>query len=287
MFHEEVQNWSLSAGAFRWSSLGPLVGALVLHGMAALMLIGESPEPPPTAAVYRAAGPDAASSALLQEVMVVSDTEHPSSTAPPLSPPTARFASTAAQLSPTAAHVSPRASSAVHQGSKGSPPAAPSLDAEDVASNASVLTVDASSRAMAEISGVGMGSSRETRRSSAASALGQGGQSAARRGADSASASAGARVAQGARLVPASLRCADLFPYAARSDRETLAVEVAVSSTGGARTSRIVSGHRHEAVFDAAALACAQRLQFIPAQSTHGAEVEGRAVVRLRFERAS
>jgi TonB family protein len=98
---------------------------------------------------------------------------------------------------------------------------------------------------------------------------------------------AGVDKALSARLVPASLRCADLFPYAARSDQETLAVEVAVSPKGSPRTSRIVSGHAHEAVFDAAALACARRLQFVPARNTLGAKIEDRAVVRLRFARAS
>lgn len=90
-----------------------------------------------------------------------------------------------------------------------------------------------------------------------------------------------------AQLVAGSLRCADLFPYAARSDQETLALEVLVGSDGEPARSRIVSEHPRDRAFDAAALACARRLRFVPARTSSGATTEGRAVVRVRFERAS
>lgn len=262
VFHEQVANWNLCADASRWTSVGPVVGALVLHGTVALLLGGTH-----SVAPHLAARPDVFQQALVDVITL------PEEAGEALVASASRATEDAVR--PLPAPSVARAKSAV------APPSAREVETD--ASEAST-PIDQQPSESTSVQGAHSGAAGAG--SLGTNASGWGVQRGDAQGAPR-SRQASVGKALSARLVPASLRCADLFPYAARSDQEILAVEVAVSPKGNARGSRIVSGHAHEAVFDAAALACARRLQFVPAQNTRGAEIEDRAVVRLRFERAS
>jgi hypothetical protein len=88
-----------------------------------------------------------------------------------------------------------------------------------------------------------------------------------------------------AHLLATSDPCADLFPYAARSDSGTVAVALDVATNGQPRESHIVDEAPRGEGFALAAHHCVRRLRFAPALDAEGHAVASRSVVRLRFAR--
>lgn len=109
-------------------------------------------------------------------------------------------------------------------------------------------------------------------------------------GAGTGSGGAGGSASHGAapaHLLPASDRCADLFPYAASSDTGTVAVSLEVASSGQPASPRIVDETPRGQGFGIAASHCIRRLRFAPAVDDRGRAVASRSVVRLRFARSN
>jgi outer membrane biosynthesis protein TonB len=97
-----------------------------------------------------------------------------------------------------------------------------------------------------------------------------------------------AAVGRGASSAARLLRnaaCADLFPYAARSDRGTVAVALDVALSGQPMDAQIVDEAPRGQGFALAARHCVRRLRFSPALDASGHAVASRSVVQLRFER--
>jgi hypothetical protein len=79
--------------------------------------------------------------------------------------------------------------------------------------------------------------------------------------------------------------CADLFPYAARSDRGTVEVALDVALSGQPLGAQIVDEAPRGQGFALAARHCVSRLRFAPALDAMGHAIASRSVVQLRFER--
>ena len=88
-----------------------------------------------------------------------------------------------------------------------------------------------------------------------------------------------------AHLLGKSHPCADLFPYAARSDSGTVAVALDVATDGQPLEAHIVEELPLGQGFALAAHHCVRRLRFAPALDAEGHAVASRSVVRLRFAR--
>lgn len=99
------------------------------------------------------------------------------------------------------------------------------------------------------------------------------------------SASVGLSRSAPAHLLATSDPCADLFPYAARSDSGTVAIALDVATNGQPRESHIVEEAPRNQGFALAAHHCVRRLRFAPALDAEGHAVASRSVVRLRFAR--
>jgi hypothetical protein len=116
---------------------------------------------------------------------------------------------------------------------------------------------------------------------------GNGAGAGAARAVDAGQQQASAARGSAARLLGAGNPCADLFPYAARSDSGSVAVALDVASSGRADESYIVEETPRGQGFAMAARHCVGRLRFSPARDATGQAVASRSVVRLRFERRS
>jgi hypothetical protein len=90
-----------------------------------------------------------------------------------------------------------------------------------------------------------------------------------------------------AHLLGAGNPCSDLFPYAASSDSGTVAVALAVASSGQPLEPQIVEETPRGQGFALAARHCVRRLRFSPAFDPSGHAVASRSLVRLRFDRRS
>ncbi len=89
------------------------------------------------------------------------------------------------------------------------------------------------------------------------------------------------------RLVPGSARCADLFPYDARSERGLVTVTVFVDATGRGSFREVSDASPQDQGFEEAARFCAERLRFLPGRDEHGDSVSSTTRVRLTFQRTS
>lgn len=88
-----------------------------------------------------------------------------------------------------------------------------------------------------------------------------------------------------ARLLGSNSPCADLFPYAARSDRGTVKLALDVALSGQPLGSHVVDESPRGQGFALAAHHCIRRLRFSPALDGGGHAVASRSVLQLRFER--
>ncbi len=87
------------------------------------------------------------------------------------------------------------------------------------------------------------------------------------------------------RLLAATYRCSDLFPYSAKKDSQDLTLDLDVGPSGTARVRRVREARQVELDFVLAARSCAQRLRFAPAKDESGQATQGRATLRLHFSR--
>ncbi|MFT3924220.1 MAG: hypothetical protein QM778_16920 [Myxococcales bacterium] len=97
---------------------------------------------------------------------------------------------------------------------------------------------------------------------------------------------AGAGLAHGPGLIARGSPCHRYFPVNARADAGEVQIEVSVDEHGRAHASNVLVEMPKGHGFASAASACVAELRFDPALTQDGAQVAGRAKLRLRFRRS-